>query len=165
MPEVTFQDWAGFYTAQIGAAAALAGLLFVGLSLNLTKILAYPALPNRALLALGILLAILVISSLVLIPGQSVGLLGFEILAIGVLFTIAGLSIELHTLRHLTAQNRPTFAINLVFLIAAVVPYVIGGAVMVAGSFIGLYWVAAAIVISFVKAIADAWVLLVEINR
>jgi hypothetical protein len=29
----------------------------------------------------------------------------------------------------------------------------------------GLYWVAAAVIVSFVKAISDAWVLLVEINR
>ena len=29
----------------------------------------------------------------------------------------------------------------------------------------GLYWLVPAIVISFIKAILDAWVLLVEINR
>lgn len=29
----------------------------------------------------------------------------------------------------------------------------------------GLYWIVPAIIFSFVKAILDAWVLLVEINR
>ena len=34
-------DWEAFYAAQLGAAAALGGLVFVGLSLNLKKILSY----------------------------------------------------------------------------------------------------------------------------
>src|SRR5262249_40130836 len=64
MHAATISDWTIFFTAQLGAAATLGGLVFVGLSLNLTKILSFPALPNRALLALGVLLGILVVSSL-----------------------------------------------------------------------------------------------------
>ena len=55
MHTVAIGDWAAFFTAQLGAAATLGGLIFVGLSLNLEKILSFPALPNRALFALGIL--------------------------------------------------------------------------------------------------------------
>jgi hypothetical protein len=51
--------------------------------LNLKTILSYPALPNRALLALLGLLAILIVSSFALIPGQSPFALGIEIFAIG----------------------------------------------------------------------------------
>jgi modulator of FtsH protease len=29
----------------------------------------------------------------------------------------------------------------------------------------GFYWIAAGVIISFIKAVMDAWVLLVEINR
>jgi hypothetical protein len=61
--------WENFFISEVGAAAALAGLLFVGVSINLTRILSLPRLPNRALLALVILLAILVVSSLLLVPG------------------------------------------------------------------------------------------------
>ena len=53
----------------------------------------------------------------------------------------------------------------MVFLAFALVPYIVGGALMLGGSLVGLYWVAAAVIISFIKAIGDAWVLLVEINR
>ena len=54
---------------------------------------------------------------------------------------------------------------NMIFLGFALVPYVVGGALMLGGSLMGLYWVAAAVIVSFIKAIGDAWVLLVEINR
>jgi modulator of FtsH protease len=37
--------------------------------------------------------------------------------------------------------------------------------VILAAGAVGLYWVVAAIILSFLKAIVDAWVLLVEINR
>lgn len=32
--------WENFFVAQVGASAALAGLVFVGISINLTKIVA-----------------------------------------------------------------------------------------------------------------------------
>ena len=165
MDTVAICDWAVFFTAQLGAAATLGGLIFVGLSLNLAKILSFPALPNRALFALGLLLGILVVSSLILIPGQSTELIGFEILVAGLLATAVAGSIEVRALRDIPLQNRKKFIGNMIFLGFALVPYVVGGALMLGGSLMGLYWVAAAVIISSIKAIGDAWVLLVEINR
>jgi hypothetical protein len=165
MHAIAIGDWTAFFTAQLGAAATLGGLVFVGLSLNLTKILSFPALPNRALLALGVLLVILVVSSLILIPGQSTELIGFEILVAGLLATAVAASMEVRTLRSMPLQNRGKFIGNMTFLGFALVPYVVGGAQMLGGSLMGLYWVAAAVIVSFIKAIGDAWVLLVEINR
>ena len=165
MHHVAIGDWIAFFTAQLGAAATLGGLVFVGLSLNLTKVLSFPALPNRALLALGVLLGILVVSSLILIPGQSTQLIGFEILVAGLFATAVAAWIEVRTLRSAPLQNRGKFLVNMIFLGLALVPYVVGGAQMLGGSLVGLYWVAAAVIVSFIKAIGDAWVLLVEINR
>ena len=165
MHAVVIADWTAFFTAQLGAAATLGGLVFVGLSLNLTKILSFPALPNRALLALGVLLGILVVSSVILSPGQSTELIGFEILVAGLLATAVVASIEVRTLRSSLLQNRGKFIGNMIFLGFALVPYVVGGALMLGGSLMGLYWVAAAVIVSFIKAIGEAWVLLVEINR
>ena len=48
--------WENFNIAEVGASAALLGLLFVGVSINLARIISLPGLPNRALLALIILL-------------------------------------------------------------------------------------------------------------
>ncbi|HEX3901634.1 MAG TPA: hypothetical protein VH853_02220 [Polyangia bacterium] len=40
--------WESFFVAEVGAAAALTGLLFVAVSINLSKVLAFPQLPGRA---------------------------------------------------------------------------------------------------------------------
>ena len=63
--------WESFVVAEVGASAVLAGLVFVGLSINLDKIIADPGLPGRALEALVALTVVLVVSSLLLVPGQS----------------------------------------------------------------------------------------------
>jgi hypothetical protein len=69
-----------FFVAVISAAAALTGLLFVAVSINLDKIVKGPGfLSARAAEALASLLLVLVGSALVLVP-QSVRLLGLEIL-------------------------------------------------------------------------------------
>jgi modulator of FtsH protease len=78
-------EWREFFVAQAGAAAALAGLVFVGVSINLDKIVAIPSMPSRALEAMVLLVAILVQSSLMLVPEQSLRALGFEVLAVALL--------------------------------------------------------------------------------
>ncbi|MFC3133535.1 hypothetical protein ACFOHM_11190, partial [Microbaculum marinum] len=78
-------QWANFFLGQVGASAALGGLLFVAASLNLPRILQYPGLPERALAALALLLGILVVSSLMLVPGQPLRLIGAGGLAAGLL--------------------------------------------------------------------------------
>jgi hypothetical protein len=165
MEAMTAGDWEAFYTAQLGAAAALGGLVFVGLSLNLKKILSYPWLPSRALLALMVLMGVLIISSFMLMPRQSLVVLGAEIAVIGLVFVACGTAVEAYALRKVTLQNRGAFVLNLVLLEFGIVPYVLGGILILLGAASGFYWVAAGVIVSFIKAVMDAWVLLVEINR
>ena len=47
----------------------------------------------------------------------------------------------------------------------ATLPFVVGGALIVAGSGSGLYWVVAGVLVSFAAGVQNAWVLLVEILR
>ena len=49
-------QWVNFFFAEVGASAALTGLVFVGVSINLKRILSLPKLPNRALEAPVLLL-------------------------------------------------------------------------------------------------------------
>ena len=56
------EQWQNFLLAETGASAALTGLDFVGVSINLKRILSLPKLPSRALAALLLLLMILVLS-------------------------------------------------------------------------------------------------------
>ncbi len=157
--------WENFFIAEVGASAALLGLIFVGVSINLTRILSIPGLPNRAFLALIILLTILVISSLLLVPAQTVTLIGIEILVVGLIIWIIATSLDVNILRTRQRQYRLPYMANFALTQFALLPYIIAGIIMLTRGAAGLYWLVPAIVISFIKAILDAWVLLVEINR
>jgi len=158
--------WGGFLTAQVGASAALAGLLFVGVSMNLKTILSAPFLPLRAFLALALLIGIVVISSLLLMPGQSSVAVATETLAVGLVMWLGGSFIELRGLRAIgESGSRTTYTANAVLLQFATIPYLVAAALLFAGRDAGLYWLAAGVILSTIKAVVDAWVLLVEINR
>ena len=49
--------WSDFFVAQVGATAALAGLVVVAISINLQRILSFPQLPGRAAEMLILLVA------------------------------------------------------------------------------------------------------------
>jgi hypothetical protein len=69
--------WQSFFVAVISAAAALTGLLFVAVSINLDRILKGRSfLPTRAAETLASLLLIVVSSALVLVPQNPRLLLG-----------------------------------------------------------------------------------------
>lgn len=160
------ETWDSFFLGQVGAAAALAGLLFVGISLNLNKILAVPFLPLRGFLALLLLVAILAQSSFLLMPDLTETVAGLGVLGIGAAVFIAGSVIERIGWRHRTREQNPvTFLFNVVLLGAATIPWLVGGILVFYGGSGGYYWLAAGIILAFVKAVLDAWVLLVEINR
>ena len=78
-------QWHDFFLAQAGAAGVLTGLVFVAVSINLQKIVSDPrsGLAGRAEEALVLLVAVLVASVLVLVPGQGLGMLGAEVLVVG----------------------------------------------------------------------------------
>lgn len=157
--------WENFFIAEVGASAALTGLLFVGVSINLTRILSIPSLPNRALLALILLLTILVVSSLLLVPRQSLTLAGIEVLVVGLFIWCAATALDVTILQKTVSQYRLPYTTNIVLSQLAVLPYVIAGITVLARGAGGLYWLVPAVIFSFIKAILDAWVLLVEINR
>lgn len=159
------EGWGDFLVAQVGASAALLGLIFVGISLNLEKILTHAALPDRALIALALLFAILLSCSLLLMPGQSLTIVGAEVLAIGVLAWLFTTLLEVRTLRGLEGVFLRKYISSFVMAQLSTIPYIVAGLMLVSGQEAGLYGLAAAIIVSLIKAVTDAWVLLVEINR
>ena len=157
--------WENFFIAEVGASAALLGLIFVGVSINLTRIISLPGLPNRALLALIILLTILVICSLLLIPGQPQTLAGIELLFVGLIVWITATRLDVIILLKKEPQYRSSYMLNMTLTQFALLPYIVAGIIVLTRGAGGLYWLVPAIIISFIKALLDAWVLLVEINR
>ena len=79
-------DWHDFYVMTGGAAAALAGLLFVAMSLHAREIMANRYFSNRAVGTLMSLASQLLISGAVLIPGQSITILGAEVEVAALIF-------------------------------------------------------------------------------
>jgi len=157
--------WENFFIAEVGASAALLGLIFVGVSINLTRIISLPGLPNRAFLALIILLTILITCSLLLIPGQSLTLVGIELLVVGLLVWITAIRLDVMILLKKEPQYRSSYMFNMALTQLALLPYIVAGIIVLTRGAGGLYWLVPAIIISFIKALLDAWVLLVEINR
>ena len=66
------EAWHDFFVAQVGATAALAGLLFVALSINVTQILKYSWLPARGSQTVVVLTGALFEASLALLPAPPV---------------------------------------------------------------------------------------------
>lgn len=158
-------DWADFAVATAGAAAALSGLLFVAVSINIQRILSYPNLPGRAAQTLIMLVVPLVVSILVLIPAQPSGLLAAELIAVGV-FGGAALGWLARPSTRSPQETRGNWLVGR-FLpaIAIGVLLVAAGITLARGAGGGLYWIAPAVLAAFLAGLSNAWVLLVEILR
>jgi modulator of FtsH protease len=158
-------EWSDLFVAVAGASAALLGLLFVAVSINLERILSYEGLPERALETLMLLLGVLVVSILGLMPGQSHVALGLELLATAAL--VGAIIFRLPTAQVAAGREAPAGwrASRLVIRLMGTVPLLIGGLALLVEAGGGLYWIAAGIVLAIVGAVANAWVLLVEILR
>jgi modulator of FtsH protease len=158
-------SWETFFFAEVGASAALAGLVFVGISINLNKISSYPTLANRALEALLVLLTSLSISSLLLVPNQTLITISIEILTIGLIIWITVTIVDINIWKHTEVKHRRGSILLLLLNQITTIPYIIAGIIIFFNGFVGIYWLVPAILLSFIKAILDAWVLLIEINR
>ena len=152
-------EWADFANTVAGGAAALAGLLFVGLSLNLAEVLKYPGVPARAAVTLGLTIAILLTAIFVATPGQDPRVLAVEIAVIGIFGAlVAGLY------QREERSRARTMYLTLLPLVPAVL-LIVGAVSLWLQRGGALYWVTASVTTGFVAASANAWVLLVEIKR
>jgi hypothetical protein len=157
--------WDSLFAAQVGASASLAGLVFVGISINLTKIIASGYLPNRAQEALLVLLVNLILSSLFLVPGQTPQSLGVEVLIGGFLAWIAVIYLHRDSFRRMEPDFRRRALSAAVMGQASVISIWIAGGVLIAAGPVGVYWLIPGLLLGYVVALANAWVLIVEINR
>ncbi len=155
--------WTELFVASAGASAALTGLLFVAVSVNLERILQFEGLPERALQTLLLLLSAMLISLICLIPGQSATALGIELLAVSVCLGAVIARMTVKTLPGAREAERAAFHIAL--LLPGTVLPAIGAVSLLVGSGGGLYWIIAGLLGALVGASINAWVLLVEILR
>jgi len=156
--------WSDLFVATAGASAALAGLVFVAVSINVERILKIKGLPERSLETVLLLLSVVLVSIIGLIPGQSTTALGVELLAVGLLFAAVIAALSGQGLPP-GAEPRLRLAGRMLVRGLGTLPFVIGAISLIAETGGGLYWTAAGIVFAIAGAVANAWVLLVEILR
>ena len=157
--------WHDFFIGSMGASAALTGLLFVAISINLEQILKYPNLPGRAAGTLGVLVSALVVACCGLVPAPEPRCSGSEVAVVGASGDVPsdlgdGAQSD-DGGRHLRVEGRAHGD-------AALCPerlFLAGGLSLIAGGGGGLYWVFAGTALAFVVSALNAWVLLVEVLR
>jgi hypothetical protein len=158
--------WTDFFVAAAGASAALAGLVFVGLSVNISQIIRFPQLALRAGATIGMLILILVCSMVTLMP-QGTPALGLEV----VVFGLFGCWLQIVSAQRghaAVAQfHRPKWesVVNIVTGQIQIAPFIVGGILLFVGHDHGMYWLAAGCIAIFILSALNAWVLLVEILR
>ena len=156
--------WTDFFIAEVGATAALTGLIIVAISINLQQILSTGQLPGRAFEALTLLAGALLICSLALIPDQGVRLLGDEILALQFVVLLNSIISQIRSLRF-KPQKVWWFITRAFAVLITCVPIIIGGVLLASGNANGLYWIAPGVLVAIVVSVINTWVLLIEILR
>jgi hypothetical protein len=157
--------WDVLCGASAAASAALAGLVFVGVSINLKEIVAYAWLPNRALEAIVILLLVLLATTLVLAPGQPVWVLGVELLAVTLPAWAVVLTIHWKAFKVIPQKYRGQLTLRVAIGNAAILSFALAGLTLLVQTGGGLYWLLPAVTLGSTAGVFNAWVLLVEIIR
>ncbi|MFN8203367.1 MAG: hypothetical protein U0S48_12415 [Solirubrobacteraceae bacterium] len=156
-------EWTDMYVASAGAAAALAGLVFVAVSINVERILSFRGLPERGLVTVLVLLGVVVASLFGLHPDQSTEALGTELLVVGVVLTTLAVTLTLKSRPRAGEESHMVSALALGLV--GSVPYVVAGVLLMSGQDGGREWLFSAIISAIVAGVMNAWVLLVEILR
>jgi hypothetical protein len=157
-------DWATFFSAELGALAALTGFVVVAISINLSRILAYSWLPARAGEALVGPVGAITATSLVLIPEQSAPLLGSEIILVGLMMVVTPIVVQARSWRAREDATATQRVMRAVMSVGFGLAFVVGVRCFLQGPN-RLFWVAAGDVACLVAVVYSAWVLMIEILR
>jgi modulator of FtsH protease len=163
------ETWHDFFVAAAGAAAALSGLIFVAVSINLPVILAEEKktgnsnLTGRALESLYGLLIVLGVSLTGLDPSVGRGVFAAVLL---VSAAGAGVSPVRSTLSARTSSAKPVgYNLRRFLSLLLVMAYAVCAATLLAGAGGGLHWLLPAFLLAVGIAATNAWILLVEVLR
>lgn len=157
------EPWHDFFVAEVGASAALTGLVIVAISINIATIIKNRLLSGRAAETVVLLTGVLLLSTLALVPGQPLRLFGIECLAValGMGGMVALILFRARALYHPDERRWIRIAITL----GASLPTVACGVSLLLGEGGGFYWLVPAIVVALLGGITNSWILLVEILR
>ena len=158
MPE----EWSNFFIMVGGGAAALAGLIFVAMSINHKIIIRNVTHKNRAINMLTGFTAVFMACCFALIGNQHLGTLGFEWLVLWLIATaifVRGYVIAIRSRASSIGLTAPRLAGGTLCYLAEVVAAVF----LILGNRAGLDIAAIAIIALFGFLISGAWLLMIGI--
>ena len=156
--------WDDFFVMVGGGTAALTGLVFVSMSLNLTVIAQNATYRNRAVGTLAGFVAVFTVCALALLGDQDHISLGIEWLAVASVGGGRYVYGAFNVVRR-GGSSGGLSAHRLLFGTACYVAQIVGAIMLIGGILAGLYVAAAAIVIYIPYMISGAWLLLVGVDR
>jgi len=151
-----------FFVMVGGGAAALAGLIFVAMSINPEGIIRNATHKNRAINMLSGFSAIFMACGLALIEKQSLGALGLEWLVLWLIATFIFVRGYIVAIR----KGMSSIGLNLPRLGGGTLCYlaeVVGAALLILGYEAGFYVAAVATIVLFAFLISGAWLLIIGV--
>ncbi|MBV8636040.1 MAG: hypothetical protein JO002_16210 [Burkholderiaceae bacterium] len=163
MADVAWSSWINFYSATASGAAALTGLVFVSLSINLTHVLSTPGMKARAAESIALLGLVLLVSLQSLIPNQTLETLGWEAGPAVLLAWVLPQLSQWHSVRRRHFRRVVHVVVHVVLHQASTLPMLCASFLLMHEHEDARYWLAGGILLTLVAGMISAWVLLVEI--
>lgn len=157
-------QWHDFFVMLGGGTAALTGLVFVAMSLNLTLIVQDLSHRNRAMGTLAGFTSVFMISCLALLGNQAHVSLGLEWMTVAVI----ACGIYLYGYFDAARGGGSPAGLSLMRPVFGTGCYVVqigGAALLVGNQFAGIYLAGAALVVLIPFTISGAWLLLVGVHQ
>jgi hypothetical protein len=157
-------QWNNFFVMVGSGAAALAGLIFVAMSINIRIILQNATHKNRAINMLTGFTAVFMACSFALIGNHSLRAVGFEWLGLWLIATvifIRGYVVAIRAGMSSIGLTTPRLAGGTMCYFAEVIAAIL----LILGYSAGLYVAAIAIIVLFAFLISGAWLLIIGIHE
>ena len=167
MTEAALSLWHDYFLTVAQVSATLAGLLFVGLTISLSHVLAGNGYMSRAFVALFLQFEMLLIGIFGVVPGQPAWIVGGEFIVTG-LAVLAGTSIFVANFPedpNSVLGTRGPRTVRVVLAWIGTLGPVLAGAGVIAGRPSALYFLIPAQIACLYLSIGNAWVFAVEIPR
>jgi hypothetical protein len=156
------EQWHDFFVMVGGGAAALAGLVFVAMSVNLTVIAQDPTHKNRAVATLTGFTGVFMTCALALIGNQNHQWIGAEWLVVSLVPTVTYIRVYIRA-RQLGKSSIGLSIVRFIEGTTCYVAQITGAAFLISGHIAGLYVASVAMVLSFAFFISGAWLLIIGV--
>jgi len=154
--------WHDFFLMVGGGAAALAGLVFVAMSINLQAIVADATHRNRAIGTMTGFTVVFILCGLTLMGDQNNLTVGIEWLAVALIAAFVYVVGYVRAVREGGSRSQLSLT-RTIFGSLCYLGQIVGAILLILGQPIGIYVAATCMMLQFASLISGAWLLLVGI--